>query len=116
MKGDTVFERTKNSLAAGVGGNNMALLKTEGKFSQLLARLIIKPHAYMSIGVGYTIPFQMFAAEWIDADKLASSMNALSIPGVGIVEQTATVVRVKQPAFVDTQAAQRKRYSAESML
>lgn len=37
---------------------------------------------YMSIGVGYTIPFQMFAAEWIDADKLASSMNALSIPGV----------------------------------
>lgn len=52
MKGDTVFERTKNSLAAGVGGNNMALLKTEGKFSQLLARLIIKPHAYMSIGVG----------------------------------------------------------------
>lgn len=37
---------------------------------------------YMSIGVGYTIPFQMFAAEWIDADKLASAMNALSIPGV----------------------------------
>ena len=52
MKGDTVFERTKNSLAAGVGGNNMALLKTEGKFSQLLARLIIKPHAYMTMGVG----------------------------------------------------------------
>ena len=25
---------------------------------------------YMSIGVGYTIPFQMFAAPWVEAEKL----------------------------------------------
>lgn len=37
---------------------------------------------YMSIGVGYTIPFQMFAAPWVEADKLAKNMNALRLPGV----------------------------------
>jgi uncharacterized protein YbbC (DUF1343 family) len=37
---------------------------------------------YMSIGVGYTIPFQMFAAEWIDAEKLAERMNSYNLPGV----------------------------------
>ena len=37
---------------------------------------------YMSIGVGYTIPFQMFAAEWIDAEQFADSLNALKLPGV----------------------------------
>ena len=37
---------------------------------------------YMSIGVGYTIPFQMFAAEWVDADALARNLNALNVPGV----------------------------------
>jgi uncharacterized protein YbbC (DUF1343 family) len=37
---------------------------------------------YMSIGVGYTIPFQMFAAEWIKADEFAARMNALNLPGV----------------------------------
>ncbi|WP_321425193.1 DUF1343 domain-containing protein [uncultured Bacteroides sp.] len=37
---------------------------------------------YMSIGVGYTIPFQMFAAEWIKADEFAAKMNALNLPGV----------------------------------
>ena len=37
---------------------------------------------YLSIGVGYTIPFQMFAAEWIDADKLADRMNKLNLPGI----------------------------------
>jgi uncharacterized protein YbbC (DUF1343 family) len=36
----------------------------------------------VSIGVGYTLPFQLFAAEWIDADSLAASMNSLGIPGV----------------------------------
>ncbi len=36
---------------------------------------------YMSIGVGYTIPFQMFAAPWVEADKLAKNMNALRLPG-----------------------------------
>ncbi|NDV94524.1 DUF1343 domain-containing protein [Dysgonomonas sp. 521] len=37
---------------------------------------------YMSIGVGYTIPFQMFATEWIKADELAKSLNQLNLPGI----------------------------------
>lgn len=37
---------------------------------------------YMSIGVGYTIPFQMFAAPWAEADKLADALNDLHIPDV----------------------------------
>lgn len=37
---------------------------------------------YMSIGVGYTIPFQMFATPWIKAEALAARMNALQLPGV----------------------------------
>ena len=36
----------------------------------------------ISEGVGYTIPFQTFAAEWIDADLLAQKMNGLFLPGV----------------------------------
>jgi uncharacterized protein YbbC (DUF1343 family) len=36
----------------------------------------------VSEGVGYTLPFRVFAAEWIDADVLATRMNALKIPGV----------------------------------
>ncbi len=37
---------------------------------------------YMSIGVGYTIPFQMFAAEWIKAEDLSASLNNLHLPGL----------------------------------
>jgi len=37
---------------------------------------------YLSIGVGYTIPFQMFAAEWIDAEELAARLNSYKLPGV----------------------------------
>lgn len=37
---------------------------------------------YMSIGVGYTIPFQMFAAPWAEAPRLADALNALQVPGV----------------------------------
>ncbi|PXV63007.1 uncharacterized protein YbbC (DUF1343 family) [Dysgonomonas alginatilytica] len=37
---------------------------------------------YMSIGVGYTIPFQMFAAEWVNAEEFAYAMNALQLPGI----------------------------------
>ncbi|MCH4146817.1 MAG: DUF1343 domain-containing protein [Prevotella sp.] len=43
---------------------------------------IIGEFNYMSIGVGYTIPFQMFAAPWIDAQAFAERLNALKIPGV----------------------------------
>lgn len=37
---------------------------------------------YVSIGVGYTIPFQMFAAPWLNAEELARRMNALQLAGV----------------------------------
>ncbi len=37
---------------------------------------------YMSIGVGYTLPFQIIGASWIDADQLADAMNALQLPGL----------------------------------
>lgn len=36
----------------------------------------------MSIGVGYTLPFQLFAAEWVEAEKLSAALNALALPGV----------------------------------
>ena len=32
-------------------------------------------------GIGYTLPFQCFAAPYIDADKLCDAMNALNLPG-----------------------------------
>lgn len=37
---------------------------------------------YMSIGVGYTIPFQMFASQWIKASDLADNLNKLNLPGI----------------------------------
>lgn len=37
---------------------------------------------YMSIGVGYTLPFQLFCASWIEAGKLAKRMNDLNLPGM----------------------------------
>ena len=36
----------------------------------------------ISEGVGYTLPFQVFAAEWIDAGAMADAMNAFRLPGV----------------------------------
>lgn len=36
----------------------------------------------ISIGVGYTLPFQLIGAQWIDAEKFAMKMNALQLPGV----------------------------------
>ena len=35
-----------------------------------------------NIGVGYTMPFQLFAAEWIDASELAFAMNQLKLEGM----------------------------------
>ncbi len=37
---------------------------------------------YMSIGVGYTLPFEMFAAEWINAEEFAKALNAKHLPGI----------------------------------
>lgn len=36
----------------------------------------------ISIGVGYTKPFQLFAAAWVNADKLANNLNRLNLPGI----------------------------------
>jgi len=36
----------------------------------------------VSEGVGYTLPFQVFAAEWIDGNLLAEKMNLLGLEGV----------------------------------
>lgn len=33
-------------------------------------------------GIGYTLPFETFAASWIDAEKLCERMNALKLPGM----------------------------------
>jgi uncharacterized protein YbbC (DUF1343 family) len=35
-----------------------------------------------NIGVGYTLPFQLIAATWIDAEKLTYAMNNLELPGI----------------------------------
>ncbi len=36
----------------------------------------------VSEGVGYTLPFQLLATEWINAQALTDSMNALQLPGL----------------------------------
>lgn len=37
---------------------------------------------YMNIGVGYTEPFKLFTASWVDADALARRLNSLGLPGL----------------------------------
>jgi len=37
---------------------------------------------YLSIGVGYTLPFQIIGAPWINAEQLATSMNRLNLVGL----------------------------------
>ena len=36
----------------------------------------------MSIGVGYTLPFKLFCASWVDAGDLAKALNDKNIPGM----------------------------------
>jgi len=45
--------------------------------SGVLGELIV-----FGIGISYTLSFQTFAADWIDADSLAKNMNSLKLPGV----------------------------------
>ncbi len=35
-----------------------------------------------NIGVGYTLPFQIFSAKWLHSQKMADEMNNLNLPGV----------------------------------
>jgi uncharacterized protein YbbC (DUF1343 family) len=37
---------------------------------------------YISIGVGYTMPFKLFCADWINAELLSKRMNDLKLPGI----------------------------------
>ncbi|MDO9153658.1 MAG: DUF1343 domain-containing protein [Paludibacter sp.] len=37
---------------------------------------------YLSVGVGYTLPFQIVGAPWINADSLANVMNKLNLSGI----------------------------------
>ncbi|MGE0021642.1 MAG: exo-beta-N-acetylmuramidase NamZ domain-containing protein [Draconibacterium sp.] len=43
---------------------------------------ILGEFSFMSIGVGYTLPFQVFAKDSIDALALANRLNKLQLPGV----------------------------------
>ena len=36
---------------------------------------------YLNIGIGYTLPFGAFAAEWIDADRLKDRLDSYKVPG-----------------------------------
>jgi uncharacterized protein YbbC (DUF1343 family) len=36
----------------------------------------------LSEGVGYTIPFRICAAEWVDPDRFARALDSLGLPGV----------------------------------
>ncbi len=38
-------------------------------------------YGYLNVGVGYTLPFETFAAEWIDADKLKTELDSYNLPG-----------------------------------
>lgn len=38
--------------------------------------------SYFSIGVGYTLPFEIFAAEWISAEQFAFALNTKCLPGI----------------------------------
>jgi uncharacterized protein YbbC (DUF1343 family) len=39
-------------------------------------------NGYLNVGVGYTLPFEVFAAEWIDADALKARLDSYGLPGV----------------------------------
>ena len=37
---------------------------------------------FLNIGVGYTLPFLVFAAEWVDAEAFKAELDSYKIPGV----------------------------------
>lgn len=45
------------------------------------AGLVGEFSGYLNIGIGYTLPFGVFAAEWLDADALLAKLNSYNIPG-----------------------------------
>ncbi len=39
-------------------------------------------YGFMNIGIGYTLPFQVFGAVWLDPEKLKERLESYCIPGV----------------------------------
>ena len=39
-------------------------------------------YGFMNIGVGYTLPFQVFGATWLDPEKLKARLESYNLPGV----------------------------------
>jgi uncharacterized protein YbbC (DUF1343 family) len=37
---------------------------------------------FMNIGIGYTLPFQIFGATWLDPEKLKTRLESYNLPGV----------------------------------
>lgn len=43
-------------------------------------------NGYLNIGIGYTLPFGVFAAEWADAHELRTRLDSYNLPGVNFRE------------------------------
>lgn len=43
---------------------------------------IIGEMGFLNIGVGYTLPFQVMAAPWVNAVQLTDALNAKNLPGI----------------------------------
>ena len=39
-------------------------------------------YGFMDIGIGYTLPFQVFGATWLDPEKLKARLESYGLPGV----------------------------------
>ena len=39
-------------------------------------------YGFLNIGIGYTLPFQIFGALWLDPDKLRAKLDSYDMPGV----------------------------------
>ena len=39
-------------------------------------------YGFMNIGIGYTLPFQLFGAVWLDAVKLKEKLDSYGLPGI----------------------------------
>lgn len=39
-------------------------------------------YGFMDIGIGYTLPFQLFGATWLDPEKLKTRLESYDLPGV----------------------------------
>ncbi|MCR5327072.1 MAG: DUF1343 domain-containing protein [Bacteroidales bacterium] len=46
------------------------------------AGLVGEFNDYLNIGIGYTIPFDAFAADWIAADQLKARLDSYKVPGI----------------------------------